>query len=102
MNQTINFQSKLNRFSEHWSPKVIAEMNDYQFKLEKIKGEFTWHNHANTDTLSSASNWFSQPNNRSPQSSNQLKIFNLLIPLRDFRYKFPISPPINRKGANEK
>ena len=31
MNQPINFQSKLNHFSEHWSPKVIAEMNDYQF-----------------------------------------------------------------------
>ena len=49
MNQPINFLSKLNRFSEHWSPKVIAEMNDYQFKLVKIKGEFTWHNHADTD-----------------------------------------------------
>ena len=49
MNQPINFQSKLNRFSEHWSPKVIAEMNDYQFKLVKIKGEFTWHNHTHTD-----------------------------------------------------
>jgi mannose-6-phosphate isomerase-like protein (cupin superfamily) len=36
-------------FSEHWSPKVIAEMNDYQFKLVKIKGKFTWHSHADTD-----------------------------------------------------
>ena len=49
MNQPINFQSKLNRFSEHWSPKVIAEMNDYQFKLVKIKGEFTLRNHADTN-----------------------------------------------------
>ena len=49
MNRPINFQSKLNRFSEQWSPKVIAEMNDYQFKLVKIKGEFTWHNHTDTD-----------------------------------------------------
>ena len=49
MNQPINFLSKLNSFSEHWSPKVIAEMNDYPFKLVKIKGEFTWHNHADTD-----------------------------------------------------
>ena len=49
MNQPINFQNKLELFSEHWSPKVIAEMNDYQFKLVKIKGEFTWHQHANTD-----------------------------------------------------
>ena len=49
MNQTINFQNKLELFSEHWSPKVIAEMNDYQFKLVKIKGELTWHDHADND-----------------------------------------------------
>ena len=49
MSQPINFQNKLELFSEHWSPKVIAEMNDYQFKLVKIKGEFTWHNHTHTD-----------------------------------------------------
>ena len=49
MNQPINFQNKLELFSENWSLKVIAEMNDYQFKLLKIKGEYTWHNHADTD-----------------------------------------------------
>ena len=49
INQPINFKNKLKLFSDHWSPKVIAEMNDYQFKLVKIKGEFTWHNHADTD-----------------------------------------------------
>jgi len=45
----INFRDKLNKFSDHWSPKVIAEMNDYQFKLVKIKGDFVWHNHEHTD-----------------------------------------------------
>ena len=45
----VNFIEKLSMFTDHWSPKVIAEMNDYQFKLVKIKGEFTWHNHADTD-----------------------------------------------------
>ena len=49
MSQPVNFQSKLNLFSKHWSPKVIAEMNDYQFKLVKIQGEFTWHHHLDTD-----------------------------------------------------
>ena len=49
MSQPINFQAKLNLISEHWSPKVIAEMNDYQFKLVKIQGEFTWHIHSDTD-----------------------------------------------------
>ena len=45
----INLNSKLKLFSEHWSPKVIAEMNDYQFKLVKLKGEFVWHKHDDTD-----------------------------------------------------
>jgi mannose-6-phosphate isomerase-like protein (cupin superfamily) len=47
----INFQDKLSRFSEHWSPKVVAEMNDYQFKLVKIQGEFVWHSHPETDDV---------------------------------------------------
>lgn len=47
----INFRDKLARFSEHWSPRVIAEMNDYQFKLAKVQGEFVWHCHADTDEV---------------------------------------------------
>ena len=45
----INFNSKLKSISDYWSPKVIAELNDYQFKLAKIKGEFIWHKHNDTD-----------------------------------------------------
>ena len=51
MNLPINLQKKFDLFSDHWSPKVIAEMNDYQFKLLKIKGEFTWHRHQDTDEV---------------------------------------------------
>lgn len=47
----INLKEKLSKFSEHWSPRIIAEMNDYQFKLVKIKGDFVWHNHADTDEV---------------------------------------------------
>jgi mannose-6-phosphate isomerase-like protein (cupin superfamily) len=47
--QAINFKNKLDSFSEHYSPKVIAEMNDYQFKVVKIQGEFVWHDHKETD-----------------------------------------------------
>lgn len=47
----INIEEKLAKFSEHWSPRVIAEMNDYQFKLAKLKGEFTWHDHKDTDEV---------------------------------------------------
>jgi len=47
----INLLEKFSKFSEHWSPKVIAEMNDYQFKLAKIQNEFTWHKHEDTDEV---------------------------------------------------
>lgn len=47
----INLADKLARFSEHWSPRVIAEMNDYQFKLVKLQGEFVWHAHEHTDEV---------------------------------------------------
>ena len=45
----INLKEKYSKFTKHWSPRIIAEMNDYQFKLAKIKGEFVWHDHKNTD-----------------------------------------------------
>ena len=45
----VNFREQLSKFSEQWTPKVIAEMNDYQFKLVKIEGEFVWHEHPDTD-----------------------------------------------------
>jgi mannose-6-phosphate isomerase-like protein (cupin superfamily) len=45
----INLKQKFGLFSELWSPRVIAEMNDYQFKLSKLEGEFIWHNHPETD-----------------------------------------------------
>ena len=51
MMDTINPKDKLAKFSDHWSPKVIAELNDYQFKLDKIQGEFVWHNHPDTDEV---------------------------------------------------
>lgn len=47
--QSINFAQKLQRFTEQWQPKVIAEMNDYQFKVVKLAGDFVWHDHENTD-----------------------------------------------------
>ena len=51
MKNKINLPEKFNLFSEYWSPRVIAEMNDYQFKLAKFKGEFTWHSHQDTDEV---------------------------------------------------
>lgn len=47
----VNLRDKLTKFSDHWSPKVIAEMNDHQFKLVKFQGEFVWHQHADTDEV---------------------------------------------------
>lgn len=47
----INFKDKFSKFTEHWSPRVVAEMNDYQFKLVKVEGEFVWHDHPDTDEV---------------------------------------------------
>ncbi|QLC73773.1 cupin domain-containing protein [Pseudomonas sp. LPB0260] len=47
--EALNLERKLALFDEQWAPKVIAEMNDYQFKLVKIKGDFVWHEHKDTD-----------------------------------------------------
>ena len=49
MTTVINFREKFSRFSEHWSPKVIAKMNDCHFKLVKFRGEFVWHDHKDSD-----------------------------------------------------
>jgi len=47
--EAINFNKKFTLFDERWKPKVIAEMNDYQFKVVKLAGDFIWHDHKNTD-----------------------------------------------------
>ncbi len=47
--QAINLQQKFSLFTEQWKPRVIAELNDYQFKVAKIQGEFIWHDHQDTD-----------------------------------------------------
>ena len=46
---TVNLDAMLARFAEHWSPKKIAQVNDYDVRIVKIQGEFTWHRHADTD-----------------------------------------------------
>ncbi len=45
----INIQEKLDKFSDHWSPKIIAQLNDYHLKLVKFQGDFVWHQHDSTD-----------------------------------------------------
>ncbi len=45
----INLKAKFDKFTDQWSPKVIEEMNNYQFKLVKIENDFTWHKHDHTD-----------------------------------------------------
>jgi mannose-6-phosphate isomerase-like protein (cupin superfamily) len=49
--EKINLKSKFSKFNDRWSPKIIAEMNDYQFKLVKIKNDFVWHKHDDTDEV---------------------------------------------------
>jgi mannose-6-phosphate isomerase-like protein (cupin superfamily) len=51
MAEVINLAQKFAKFSEHWSPRIVAEMNDYQFKVVKLQGEFVWHDHKDTDEV---------------------------------------------------
>ncbi len=47
--EAVSLDAMLARFAEHWSPKKIAQVNDYDVRIVKIQGEFTWHRHADTD-----------------------------------------------------
>jgi mannose-6-phosphate isomerase-like protein (cupin superfamily) len=47
--KAINFVQKLALITEQWQPRVVAEMNDYQFKLVRLQGDFIWHDHKDTD-----------------------------------------------------
>lgn len=47
----IDLAEKFSLFSEHWSPKVVARLNGYEIKVVKVKGEFVWHTHDDTDEL---------------------------------------------------
>jgi mannose-6-phosphate isomerase-like protein (cupin superfamily) len=49
MNDKINLAEKLETFSEHWSPRTIAQLNDCDVMVVKVKGEFVWHKHDDTD-----------------------------------------------------
>ena len=49
--EPVDLGAKLALFSEHWSPKTVAELNDYEVKVVKVKGDFVWHTHEDTDEL---------------------------------------------------
>jgi mannose-6-phosphate isomerase-like protein (cupin superfamily) len=47
----VDLDEKFDLFTEHWSPKLVARLNDYEVKLVKVQGEFVWHTHGDTDEL---------------------------------------------------
>jgi mannose-6-phosphate isomerase-like protein (cupin superfamily) len=49
MSEAINLADKLGRFHDHWSPRIVARLNHYDVQLVKVKGEFVWHKHDDTD-----------------------------------------------------
>lgn len=49
--EKVNLAEKLSRFSEHWSPKIVGELNGQMVKLVKFKGPFVWHHHDHEDEL---------------------------------------------------
>lgn len=50
-NEVVDIAAKLALVTDHWSPKVVARLNDYEIKVVKVKGEFVWHSHEDTDEL---------------------------------------------------
>ncbi len=51
MMDVVNISQKLSLFQEHWSPKIVGELNGQHVKLAKFKGEFIWHKHDDEDEL---------------------------------------------------
>jgi mannose-6-phosphate isomerase-like protein (cupin superfamily) len=49
MPEKVNLADKLSLFDEHWQPKIVARINDNDVRIVKIKGEFVWHKHDDTD-----------------------------------------------------
>nr|WP_314485348.1 cupin domain-containing protein [uncultured Pseudomonas sp.] len=49
LSQPVNLKQKASMIDSQWSPRVVAQMNDYQFKVVRIEGEFIWHAHPETD-----------------------------------------------------
>ncbi len=49
--QKVNIDEKLSLFNEHWAPKTIGRLNDYELKIAKVQGDFVWHQHDDTDEV---------------------------------------------------
>ncbi|HUI31331.1 MAG TPA: cupin domain-containing protein [Candidatus Acidoferrales bacterium] len=49
--KAISLQEKFGKFSDQWAPKIIAQLNNYHIKLVRVKGDFTWHDHKDTDEV---------------------------------------------------
>lgn len=49
--QKVNLKEKFSKFSDQWSPKIVAELNGQQVKLAKLQGEFIWHSHEGEDEM---------------------------------------------------
>ena len=47
----VSLEEKFSKFTDKWSPKIIAQLNDYHLKLAKVQGEFVWHDHPETDEV---------------------------------------------------
>lgn len=50
-NEVIHIESKMKQVTDYWSPKIVEQLNDYHVKVAKFYGEFTWHDHEDTDEM---------------------------------------------------
>ena len=47
--EKVNLASKLAQFQDHWKPRTVAQLNEFDIMVVKVQGEFVWHKHDNTD-----------------------------------------------------
>jgi hypothetical protein len=78
----VNLTAQFRRFDDHWSPRIVATLNDYDVKVVKVQGEFVWHQHDETDELFLV-------------TAGQSRM--ALAAGRCRRSEHPLSPPVRRK-----
>jgi mannose-6-phosphate isomerase-like protein (cupin superfamily) len=49
--EKVNIAQKMSLFSDHWRPKIVGDVDNYQIKFVKFQGEFVWHSHEDVDEL---------------------------------------------------
>lgn len=93
-NNVVNLAEKLSQFTERWSPRTVAQLNEYDIMVVKVQGEFVWHSHATTDDFSwfyTAVCTFGSPIGKSSSGRVSCSSYHAVLSIVHSRKKRPIS-----------